>query len=134
MEKLTAIVERTGTGYSAFLPEVAGVTSTGASFGELRNNLSEALSLYLEKQQEDPAAIPEILKKAYTLEFKFDIQTFMEWISKIMSQRGLSEVAAINECLLSQYAHGIKKPGPKQLKRLETALHQFAEDLKAVTF
>ncbi|MBW8331263.1 MAG: helix-turn-helix transcriptional regulator [Prolixibacteraceae bacterium] len=58
----------------------------------------------------------------------------MEWLSKVMSQKGLSDIADMNESLVSQYANGIKKPGPKQLKRMEKALHRFADDLHAISF
>jgi len=47
---------------------------------------------------------------------------------------GLSEIANINESLISQYAHWVKKPGTKQLKRIKTALHKFADDLYAISF
>jgi len=113
---------------------VPGIASAGDSFGELRGNVQEAITLYLETAKEYKESIPAFLQSEYTLDYKFDIQAFMEWMSKVMSQRGLSEVATINESLLSQYAHGVKKPSPKQLKRIETALHRFADDLQAISF
>jgi len=94
----------------------------------------EAIGLFLETANEYGDEVPEILQNKFTLEFKFDIQTFMEWMTGVMTQRGLSEIASINESLLSQYASGIKKPGPKQLKRIETAIHRFADDLQAISF
>ncbi len=50
--RLTAIVEREGTGYVALCPEV-DVASQGDSVAEARANLEEALSLFFE------AASPE---------------------------------------------------------------------------
>jgi predicted RNase H-like HicB family nuclease len=134
MKKLKVVVEKTNTGYSAFLPDVPGIASVGDTFEELRDNIKEAIDLYMEVTKEYGDEIPAALLGEYSLEFKFDIQAFMEWMSKVMSQRGLSEVATINESLLSQYAHGKRKPGPKQLKRIETALHRFADDLHAISF
>jgi transcriptional regulator with XRE-family HTH domain len=40
----------------------------------------------------------------------------------------------MNESLISQYANGRKKPGPKQLKKIENAIHRFASDLCAISF
>lgn len=134
MKKLKVIVEKTNTGYSAYLPDVPGIASVGDTFSELRENINEAIDLYLDVAKEYGDKIPVVFQDEFSLEFKFDIQAFMEWMSKVMSQRGLSEVASINESLLSQYAHGIKKPGPKQLKRIETALHRFADDLHSISF
>ena len=51
-----------------------------------------------------------------------------------MSQKGLSEIAGMNESLISQYATGIKSTGTKQLKRIETALHKIADDLQTISF
>ncbi|MEL7586938.1 MAG: type II toxin-antitoxin system HicB family antitoxin [Prolixibacteraceae bacterium] len=134
MNKITAIVEKTDTGYSAYLPDVPGVATAADTYSELRENVQGAINLYVETANEYKEEIPDILKSEYIIEFKFDIQPFMEWMSKVMSQRGLSEIANMNESLLSQYASGKKKPGPKQLKRIEHAIHRFASDLKAISF
>lgn len=134
MNKITAIVEKTDTGYSAYLPDIPGVATAADAFSELRENVKEAINLYVETANEYKEKVPDILKAEYAVEFKFEIQPFMEWMTKVMSQRGLSEIAKMNESLLSQYASGKKKPGPKQLKKIEHAIHRFANDLKAISF
>ena len=134
MGTVNVVVEKTGTGYSAYMPDVPGVVSVGDTFNELRKNMEEAITLYLEASNEFGDKIPDILSEEYKLAFRFDIQTFMEWLSKVMSQKGLSDIAGMNESLISQYANGFKNPGPKQLKRMETALHRFADDLHAISF
>jgi hypothetical protein len=116
------------------MPNVPGVVSVGDTFNELRKNVEDAITIYLEASNEFGDKIPDILSEEYQLAFRFDIQTFMEWLSKVMSQKGLSDIAGMNESLISQYANGFKNPGPKQLKRMETALHRFADDLQAISF
>ena len=54
--RLTAIVEREGTGYVALCPEV-DVASQGDSVAEARANLEEALTLFFE------AASPEEVER-----------------------------------------------------------------------
>lgn len=134
MKTINVVVEKTDTGYSAFMPDVPGVASVGDTFNELRAHVQEALELYVETSHQYGDQVLEILSGEYQLVFKFDIQTFMEWLSKVMSQKGLSDIAGMNESLISQYANGVKNPGPKQLKRMESALHRFAEDLQAISF
>jgi len=134
METVNIVVEKTNTGYSAYMPDVPGVVSIGDTFNELRKNIQEAITLYIETSQEYGNTIPEVLSTEYQLSFRFEIQTLMEWLSKVMSQKGLSDIADMNESLVSQYANGIKKPGPKQLKRMENALHRFADDLQSISF
>jgi predicted RNase H-like HicB family nuclease len=134
MEKLLVLIEKTGTGYSAFIPGLTGIASVGDTLNEIRENIREALGLYVETSQEYGDPVPEILKGDYSLVFKFDFQSFLQWMSSVMSQRGLAEIASMNESLISQYASGIKKPGPKQLHRLQTAIHRFADDLHSISF
>jgi transcriptional regulator with XRE-family HTH domain len=47
---------------------------------------------------------------------------------------GLATLTGMNKNLVGQYANGIKNPGPKQLKRIEDALHKFGGDLQAISF
>jgi predicted RNase H-like HicB family nuclease len=134
MIKLVVIIEKTGTGYSAYVPDIPGIATAAETFDELRENVKELLNVFVETAAEYGDPLPDILKGEYTIEYKFDIQAFMQWMSKVMSQRGLSEMADMNESLISQYASGNKKPGPKQLQRIQTAIHRFADDLHAISF
>jgi predicted RNase H-like HicB family nuclease len=134
MAIVRVVTEKTITGYSAYLPDVPGVIAVGDTFSELRANMSEAVDLYLQTSKEFDDPIPNVLSGEFELTYKFDTQTFLDWLSRIMSQKGLSEIANMNESLISQYANGIKKPGQKQLKRIETALHKFADDLYSISF
>lgn len=94
----------------------------------------KAIECHLEVLKDYNKTIPEILEGEYTLKLKLDTESFFNWITKAMTQRGLSQISGMNETLISQYATGIKKPGQKQLKRIETALHQFANDLQSISF
>lgn len=76
MNKITAIVEKTNTGYSAYLPDVPGVATAADTFSELRKNVKEAINLYVETADEFKEEIPEILKGDYVVEL--NIQPFME--------------------------------------------------------
>lgn len=44
--KHTAIVEKTNTGYSAYIKDLNGIATTGSDLKELEKNLTEALNLY----------------------------------------------------------------------------------------
>ena len=61
-KRLTAIVEREGTGYVALCPEV-DVASQGDSVAEARTNLEEALTLFFE------VASPEEIARRTKREF-----------------------------------------------------------------
>ena len=47
-----AVIEKDKNGYFAFVPELKGCVSEGASFEEARANIKEAIELYLESLKE----------------------------------------------------------------------------------
>ena len=67
--RLTAIVEREGTGYVALCPEV-DVASQGDSVAEARTNLQEALTLFFEA-----ASVEEIERRAKREVYVTDVET-----------------------------------------------------------
>jgi len=68
MNKITAVVEKTDTGYSAYLPDIPGVATAADTFSELRENIKEAISQYVETATEYKEEIPDILKAEYIVE------------------------------------------------------------------
>jgi predicted RNase H-like HicB family nuclease len=134
METVKVILEKTDTGYSAYTDDVLGCVAVGDNLDEVKLNMTEAIEFHLEGLQEFNEEFPEVLQGEYTLDFKMDIPTFFEWASGIVTQTGLAKIAGINKNLVSQYANGIKKPGDKQLRKIETAIHQFARELQMISF
>lgn len=45
---INAVIEKDENGYFAFVPELKGCVSEGASFEEARTNIKETIELYLE--------------------------------------------------------------------------------------
>lgn len=63
-----AVVERAGENYSAYLPDVPGCGSTGATAEEALRNLREALTFHLEGLKEDGEPFPLPLAMAQRIE------------------------------------------------------------------
>jgi len=53
------IIEQTGTGYSAYSPDVDGCAAVGDTQEETRRNFQEALAEHFEVMREIGAPIPE---------------------------------------------------------------------------
>ena len=53
------IYEKTGTGYSAYAPDLPGCISTGRTLEETERNMSEAIAFHLDGMREDGEPIPE---------------------------------------------------------------------------
>ncbi|WP_420446850.1 type II toxin-antitoxin system HicB family antitoxin [Candidatus Poriferisodalis sp.] len=64
----TAIVERSTTGYSAYVPDVPGCIAVGETFEETTKMMQEALTYHLEWMREDGDDIPESISSAIEVE------------------------------------------------------------------
>lgn len=129
MKSVQVIIERSTTGYSAYVPDLQGCVSTGSSIEEVKQSILEAISFHLDGMKEDDLALPVEFTKQYSLRFTYDVETFLQHYDKIFSRRALSRLTGVNESLLSQYASGLKHPRPAQAKRIERGLHQLAYEL-----
>ena len=129
MKFIGVIIERSGSGYSAYLPALPGCVCIAASLEEVKKGIEEAISFHLEGMREDGMVIPDEFNEQYLLQFTFDVETFLQHYGKIFSRRALSRLTGINESLLSQYAAGLKHPRPAQAKRIEKGLHELANEL-----
>jgi predicted RNase H-like HicB family nuclease len=52
------VIEKTGTGYSAYVPDLPGCISVGRTREEMYRNIKEAIELYLDELKEQGAPIP----------------------------------------------------------------------------
>lgn len=59
MKKYLIVIEKTGTGYSAYSPDVDGCVSTGRSLEEVEKNMREAIDFHLEGMKTDGLPAPE---------------------------------------------------------------------------
>ena len=53
------VIERTGTGYSAYSPDVPGCAACGTTAQETRRNFQDALAAHFEAMREVGEPIPE---------------------------------------------------------------------------
>lgn len=134
MEQVKVVLEKTNTGYSAYSDDVPGCIAVGDNLSDVKQQFYEAVEFHLEGLVEDGDIVPAKLQGEYELLFKIDTKAFFEWVSGIITQTGLAALTGMNKNLVSQYANGIKTPGPKQLKRIEDALHKFGGELQAISF
>jgi predicted RNase H-like HicB family nuclease len=57
--KVLIVVEKTGTGYSAYSPDVPGCVATGATREEVEREMREAISFHLDGLRADGTWLPE---------------------------------------------------------------------------
>ena len=58
MQRYLIVIEPTGTGFSAYSPDLPGCVSTGATRADVEANMREAVALHLEGLREDGEPVP----------------------------------------------------------------------------
>lgn len=122
--KVTMIVEKTNSGFSAYA-EKYPVYTVGKSLVELKTNILEAINLFMEGSGK---SVTE-----NDLKILLDMPQFFEFY-KVINAKALSERIGMNQSLLAQYIKGIKKPSPTQTNRILKGVQQIGRELASVQF
>ena len=56
--KYLVVVEKTGTGYSAYSPDLEGCVATGSTKEEVEKNMREAIAFHIEGLREEGYGVP----------------------------------------------------------------------------
>ena len=131
MKIVEVIVEHAGNNLSAYI-EGAPVITVGNDVKEIEKNMKEAVELYLESCKEMNIAPVEILQGEFTLKFKIDAATFINYYSSIFTKAALSRITVINERQLWHYAAGVHKPRKQQLEKIQKGINALTEELAAI--
>lgn len=131
MKTVEVIVEHAGNNLSAYI-EGAPVITVGNDVKEIEKNMKEAVELYLESCKEMNIAPVEILQGEFTLKFKIDAATFINYYSRIFTKAALSRITGINERQLWHYAAGVHKPRKQQLEKIQKGINALTEELAAI--
>jgi predicted RNase H-like HicB family nuclease len=59
MKHYAVVIEKTGTGFGAYVPDLPGCVSTGRTLEETERPIREAIEFHLDGMREDGDPIPE---------------------------------------------------------------------------
>jgi predicted RNase H-like HicB family nuclease len=59
MKHYAVVIEKTGTGFGAYVPDLPGCVSTGRTVEETEGNIRDAIEFHLDGMREDGDPIPE---------------------------------------------------------------------------
>jgi predicted RNase H-like HicB family nuclease len=121
-KKITIIVEKTDTGFSAYCTDYS-IFTTGRTIPELIDNAFEATNLYFE---DDKIKITH-----ENLKFEIDFKQFFQYY-KVLNSKFLADKIGMNPTLLSQYVQGHKKPSEKQTEKILFGIHQIGQELSEI--
>ena len=130
MEKLIINIGASSDHFGAYAENCEGVYGAGNTVEEAKENVLEGLRLFVSTR--DKKDLPAILQGEYTIEYQYDTQSFLNYYNKVFTNVALERITGVNQKLLHHYATGLKKPREKQRKKIETALHNFGNELLTV--
>ena len=128
-EKVLVILEKSDDGYWATVDKLPGCYSFGETVESAINNVREAINEHISDLAEAGEKVPEIFKKPYMLQVRYDLQSLFEKFHFI-NKSAFAELAGINPSLLRQYTKGIAFASEKQKKKITDALHTIGENLE----
>ena len=121
-KKISIIVEKTDTGFSAYSNDYP-IFTTGRTIPELIDKAFEATNLYF---QDDKIEV-----KHDNLKFEIDFKQFFQYY-KVLNSKFLADKIGMNPTLLSQYVQGHKKPSDKQTEKILYGIHQIGQELSEI--
>jgi hypothetical protein len=126
--KIKVYIEKAPDGwFSAYMDDVElpyDCVGQGQTIDETKED-------FIKGYNEMKAYYAEIGKPFVELEFEFcyDVASFLNYYSQILSLAGLSRLTGINQGQLSHYLNGRKKPSAKTVEKIERHIHEFANEL-----
>ncbi len=133
IKTLTVIVEQSENNYSAYIDGIDGIVASGETVSEIKEGMYAAIEALREDCVEFGGEFPEELEGDFTLVFKMDVKSVLDFYSNIFTKSGLERITGINQKQLWHYASGNRKPRPEQAIKLERALHKLGAELMCVS-
>lgn len=123
MKTVNFLVEKTGTGFSAYSEEF-GIVATGKTLKALERDAQEGLEGQCEVTGEDP--------HEFMLDYTYDFSALFEVFR--LNVDSVADYIGMNATLMSQYINHKKTPSKKQKDRIESGIHSYAKALSNFRF
>tara|TARA_R110002096_G_scaffold435712_1_gene662225 strand:- start:260 stop:628 length:369 start_codon:yes stop_codon:yes gene_type:complete len=115
--KLTAVIEKTGTGFSGYIKELNGIATVGETISEIKENFILALEL---KEIEN-----------YKIEYVVDLEQFFSYF-KVINKSAFADYIGMNKSLFRQYTGSLTKLSDDKLLDITKGLHNLAKDFSNI--
>lgn len=128
--KLTVIVEKTGTGFSAYAKEIDGMATVGDSIKELKANFLEVLQYHVDHANEKGNSIRI---QDYSLNYVLDLEQFFDYFQVINKSTFAENYVGINPSLFRQYTRKLAPLSEKKIVQISQGLHKLADELSNIS-
>lgn len=126
MDTLKVIVSGGKDHFGAWAKDVEGIYGVGNTLDEVKDNVREAINLFLEYNENAPDA----LKGNPEIELIFDITGLVKYYSQFITLPAMEKLTGVNQKQLWHYANGYKSPRKETAERIEKGLKYFARKLE----
>lgn len=128
--KINVLIERGKDGtYGAYIdgenPLKCGIIGDGKTAEEAKNDFMAVANSFKED-----GYIPNNVH----FEFSYDITSFLNYYSQILTLAGLSRLTGVAQGQLSHYMTGRRHPSAKTVEKMQKAINDFGKDLSIVHF
>jgi len=123
---LTVVVEKTGTGFSAYVKEVDGLITVGDDLTELKQNFNEVLCHHVTYLQEKGNSISI---DDFSVNYVLDLEQFFDYFNVINKSAFAKHYAGINQSLFRQYTKKLAPLSDEKLLQISRGLHKLADEL-----
>ena len=99
--------------------------------------MEETIDDFMNSKEEMKAYYTEenkLFPQKLEFKFKFDVPSFLEYYSKVLSLAGLERLTGINQGQLSHYVTGHRKPSPKTVEKIESSIRKFGNEMSQIHF
>ncbi|OAV68172.1 hypothetical protein Barb6XT_01135 [Bacteroidales bacterium Barb6XT] len=125
VKKLKAIITGGKDQYGIWMESIPGIYGAGDTLEATKDNLAEAIQIYMEIRSD----IPEELKGEYEIEYTFDTSGFLKYYSKYISFAAMKEITGIAQKQLWDYANGYRHPKKETSEKIVKSICSFGESV-----
>ncbi len=129
MPVVKIIIEKTSDFYSAYAENVEGIYGAGATVQKTKESVLKSLELYVKYNKKK---LPKILQGDYSVKYRFDAQSLLNYYKGIFTNASLEKITGINQKQIQHYASGLKKPRELQKRKIQTGLRNLAKELQSI--
>ena len=129
MSVIKIIIEKTSDFYSAYAENVEGIYGAGATVQKTKESVLKSLELYVKYNRKK---LPKILQGDYSVKYRFDAQSLLNYYKGIFTNASLEKITGINQKQIQHYASGLKKPRELQKRKIQTGLRNLAKELQSI--
>jgi hypothetical protein len=72
------------------------------------------------------------LQGDYSVKYRFDAQSLLNYYKGIFTNASLEKITGINQKQIQHYASGLKKPRELQKRKIQTGLRNLAKELQSI--